>query len=198
MLPATAYALGDGQARIGGHRCSCPAPIGDTDGPSQDGATREMMADDFGAGDEHDRSTPSAYNLDTLGHGSARDPIAIVGIGSRFPGGVDSPATLGTCCTRHNVVGDIPPQRFDARRLYDPRPGTPGRIMSRRGGFLDGIERFDPAAFGISPREAETMGPPAAPAPRSDLASLRRRRHTGWRPRWRQDRCLRRPVAARL
>ncbi|WP_129674288.1 type I polyketide synthase [Candidatus Chloroploca sp. Khr17] len=89
-----------------------------------------------------------------------REPIAIVGIGCRLPGGADSPAKLWQLLEdRVNAVGLIPPDRFDRERLYDERPAMPGKIMTRWGGFLDDIDLFDAEFFGISPREAERLDP---------------------------------------
>jgi hypothetical protein len=89
-----------------------------------------------------------------------RDPIAIVGIGCRFPGGVDSPASFWTMLRQGvDAVGEIPRARFAVDRYFSAQPATPGKLASRAGGFLDQVEQFDPAAFGISPREAETMDP---------------------------------------
>ena len=87
-------------------------------------------------------------------------PVAIVGIGCRFPGGVvDTASFWRLLCERRNAVGEIPRDRFDTEHYYDPRPAQPGRIMTRWGGFLDRIDEFDAAFFGISPREAERMDP---------------------------------------
>src|SRR4051812_47675601 len=89
-----------------------------------------------------------------------RDPIAIVGIGCRFPGGVDSPSAFWQLLRDGvDAVGEIPGERFDVDRYFSARPATPGKLMSRHGGFLDGVETFDAAAFGISPREAERLDP---------------------------------------
>ncbi|HZR98777.1 MAG TPA: type I polyketide synthase, partial [Chloroflexota bacterium] len=94
------------------------------------------------------------------GGGTTRDPIAIVGIGCRFPGGVDSPRAFWRLLhDGGDAIREVPPDRFDAATLYDPRPATPGKLVSRWGGFLDAVDRFDPAAFGIAPREAERMDP---------------------------------------
>ncbi len=58
-----------------------------------------------------------------------------------------------------DAVVPVPRDRFDVAAWYDPRPGTPDRLISRHGGFLDGVFDFDAAFFGISPREARTMDP---------------------------------------
>lgn len=87
------------------------------------------------------------------------DPVAIVGIGCRFPGatGLDEFWTL----LRNGVdaISEIPRDRWDVDALYDPLPGTAGKMSTRWGGFLTGIDRFDPHFFGISPREASAMDP---------------------------------------
>jgi acyl transferase domain-containing protein/acyl carrier protein len=87
-------------------------------------------------------------------------PIAIVGIGCRFPGGVVDPGGFWRLLLeRRNAVSEIPADRLDRDHYYDPRPAQPGHIMTRWGGFLDRIDEFDAAFFGISPREAERMDP---------------------------------------
>lgn len=89
-----------------------------------------------------------------------RTAVAIVGIGCRFPGGVEDPQGFWRLLMDgRDAIGEIPPNRIDLARYYDPKPATPGRIMTRRGGFLDHIEEFDAAFFGISPREAERLDP---------------------------------------
>jgi len=60
---------------------------------------------------------------------------------------------------RWNAITDVPAERFDVDALYDPAPAVPGRVVSRWGGFLDQVDRFDAAFFGISPREASRMDP---------------------------------------
>jgi len=90
----------------------------------------------------------------------AGEPIAIVGIGCRLPGGADSPAKLWQLlCAEFDAITLIPPERFDVAALFDARPATPGKIMTRWGGFLEQIDRFDADFFGISPREAERLDP---------------------------------------
>ncbi len=87
-------------------------------------------------------------------------PVAIVGIGCRFPGGViNAPSLWKLLNAEVDAITEIPESRIDTSRYYDVRPATPGRMMTRWGGFLDGIEDFDASFFGISPREAERLDP---------------------------------------
>jgi acyl transferase domain-containing protein len=89
-----------------------------------------------------------------------REPIAIIGVGCRYPGGVDSPDSMWRVLGGGvDVVCDIPADRWDADAFYDPDPSVPGRMNVRRGGFLGDVSGFDPQHFGISPREAAAMDP---------------------------------------
>ena len=86
--------------------------------------------------------------------------IAIIGIGCRYPGGASTPAKFwDVILGGMDAIGEVPRERWDIGTFYDPRPGMPGKSMSRRGGFIDGIDLFDAEFFGISPREAELMDP---------------------------------------
>ncbi|HEY7509605.1 MAG TPA: type I polyketide synthase, partial [Vicinamibacteria bacterium] len=89
----------------------------------------------------------------------AAEPIAIVGLGCRFPGAPDVDAFWRLLADGVDAVSEVPPDRWDAARLYDPDPEAPGKMSTRWGGFVDGVEGFDAAFFGISPREAERMDP---------------------------------------
>ncbi|MFC9894864.1 type I polyketide synthase [Nocardia sp. NPDC127579] len=87
--------------------------------------------------------------------------IAIVGIGCRFAGGIDSPDTFWEfVLDKRDGVTEIPADRWDYRRYYDPEPRTPGRAYTKHGAFMttDPWE-FDPEFFGISPREATVLDP---------------------------------------
>ena len=88
------------------------------------------------------------------------EPVAIVGIGCRFPGGADSPRTFWRLLLDGvDTITEIPRDRFDLEVFFDPRPATPGKVNTRYGGFLEGIDRFDADFFGIAPREAELLDP---------------------------------------
>ncbi len=90
----------------------------------------------------------------------SRDPIAIIGIGCRFPGGADDPdAFWQLLCNGTNAIVDIPADRWDWSTFYDPNPRKPGKSRTYRGGFLKQIDLFDPQFFGISPREAACIDP---------------------------------------
>lgn len=88
------------------------------------------------------------------------EPIAVVGIGCRFPGGVTGPDSLwDLVSSATDATGEQPGDRWDVRRYYDPDPEVPGTIYTTRGGFLDSVDTFDAEFFGISPREAHAMDP---------------------------------------
>lgn len=88
------------------------------------------------------------------------EPIAIVGIGCRFPGGVTGPDSLWELVAGGvDATGEQPGDRWDVQRFYHPDPDRPGRIYTTRGGFLDAVDAFDADFFGISPREARAMDP---------------------------------------
>jgi acyl transferase domain-containing protein len=90
----------------------------------------------------------------------ASDPVAIIGIGCRYPGGATGPEAFWALLRDGiEAVGEVPADRWSVRGFYDPEPGKPGKSYVRRGGFIAGIDQFDPRFFGISPREADFMDP---------------------------------------
>ncbi|TDD98136.1 type I polyketide synthase [Actinomadura rubrisoli] len=93
------------------------------------------------------------------GRVQAPDGIAIIGAGLRLPGGITSLGELWTALEGgRDLVGEVPADRFDADRVYDPRR-RPGKTHTKAGGFLTGIDSFDAAYFGISPKEAARLDP---------------------------------------
>ncbi len=88
------------------------------------------------------------------------EPIAIIGMSCRFPGGINTPEQLWHFLQEGKEgIKQIPHDRWDADLYYDPASNTPGKMVSSRGGFIDNIDQFDAALFNISPREAEAMDP---------------------------------------
>lgn len=86
-------------------------------------------------------------------------PVAIVGMGCRFPG-ADDPQSFWTLLRDGvDAIREVPADRWDVEALYDPDPEKPGRMATRWGGFIDRPDRFDPKFFGIAPAEAVTMDP---------------------------------------
>ena len=89
-----------------------------------------------------------------------KEGIAIIGIGCRFPGGVnDTESFWKLLAEGRDAVSEVPADRWNVERFYDAEMGLSGKSIAKRGGFLDQIDQFDPQFFGISPREAPYIDP---------------------------------------
>jgi acyl transferase domain-containing protein/acyl-CoA synthetase (AMP-forming)/AMP-acid ligase II/acyl carrier protein len=91
--------------------------------------------------------------------GGSLEPIAIIGIGCRFPGAADPSAFWQLLRDGVDAVREVPADRWNKDDYYDPDPAAPGKMNTRWGGFLNGIDMFDPQFFGIAPREAVRIDP---------------------------------------
>jgi len=87
------------------------------------------------------------------------DPVAIIGIGCRFPGASNTQAFWQLLINGVDATSEVPPARWDVRSYYHQGNAVPGKTSTRRGGFINQIEQFDPYFFGISPGEARGMDP---------------------------------------
>lgn len=89
-----------------------------------------------------------------------REPIAIIGIGCRFPGGANNPEAFWQLLhTGSDAIREVPASRWDVDAYYDPDPDTPGKMYTRQAGLIDQVDQFDTQFFGISPREALSLDP---------------------------------------
>ncbi len=100
------------------------------------------------------------YNTTAKKEKKLRVPIAIIGIGCRFPGNADSPELFWKMlCSRVDAISEVPQDRWNSQAFYSPDIGKPGFMPIRQGGFLNNIDLFDADFFGISPREAAYIDP---------------------------------------
>ncbi|MCX6048530.1 MAG: alpha/beta fold hydrolase [Chloroflexi bacterium] len=96
--------------------------------------------------------------IDTLER-TRTEPIAIIGMGCRFPGAENPAAFWELLRNGTDAIGEVPADRWDIEAYYDPNPQAAGKMYTRYGGFLDRIDQFDAAFWGISPREAVKLDP---------------------------------------
>ena len=102
----------------------------------------------------------AASHQSSSGQPSSHEPIAIVGIGCRLPGGANSAQAFWQLLREgRSAISEVPLERWDLATHFDADPQTPLHQHVRHGGFVDGIDQFDAAFFGISPREAVCMDP---------------------------------------
>ena len=88
------------------------------------------------------------------------EPIAVVSMACKFPGNINNTRELWDSLLKsRDAIIEVPANRWNADEFFDPDPDVPGKMYTKFGGFLDGIDQFDPAFFGISPREASSMDP---------------------------------------
>ncbi|HEY1348702.1 MAG TPA: type I polyketide synthase [Ktedonobacteraceae bacterium] len=88
------------------------------------------------------------------------EPLAIIGIGCHFPGGASSPqAFWDLLCAGVDATREVPTDRWEKRKFYDPESKKSGKMLTYRGGYLERLDQFDAQFFGISPREAMWLDP---------------------------------------
>jgi acyl transferase domain-containing protein/thioesterase domain-containing protein/acyl carrier protein len=87
------------------------------------------------------------------------EPLAIIGIGCRFPGGASPESFWNMLCAGTDAIREVPSDRWSIAAHYDPAPGRAGKSLSKWGGFIENIDRFDSGFFGISAREADSIDP---------------------------------------
>ncbi|NEQ83924.1 MAG: polyketide synthase, partial [Moorea sp. SIO2I5] len=91
---------------------------------------------------------------------AATEPIAIIGMSCRFPGGASTPEAFWDILQNGvDAIAEVPKDRWHLDDYYDPDPDTPGKMYSRYGGFIDQVQEFDANFFGISPKETTHLDP---------------------------------------
>lgn len=92
-------------------------------------------------------------------NGMLREPVAIIGIGCRFPKANNQKAFWQLLREGVNAITEVPTNRWEITQLYDQDPNSSGKMSSRWGGFIENVDQFDWQAFRIPPREAKYMDP---------------------------------------
>ncbi len=97
---------------------------------------------------------------DHVSNSQKKEPIAIVGIGCRFPGNANNPEQFWQLLQNGtNAITDVPEDRWSIHKYYDPDPNKAGKIKTKKGGFLNGVDKFDADFFGVFPAEAARIDP---------------------------------------
>ncbi len=127
------------------------------------------------------------------------EPIAIVGLGCRFPGGANGPDGYWDLLREgRDAIREVPRERWDVDAWYDPDPDVPGKMSTRWGGFLDGDRPLRSAVLRDLAARSGKHGPAAAPAARGGVGGARARRPGARPPRRVSHRRLRRRLRQRL
>ena len=114
--------------------------------------TVEALARHLSSGDSEPESLVEAK-------ANAHDPIAIVGMGCRFPGANNIHEFWQALKGGVDAISEVTKDRWDIEELYDPDPNASGKVITKSGGFVKDVDKFDAAFFGISPREANRLDP---------------------------------------
>ena len=85
--------------------------------------------------------------------------FAIVGYAARFPGASDADGFWDVLREGRDAISEVPKDRWDVDDFFDPEPGTPGKVVTRRAGFVDDVTGFDASFFGMSTREVRLLDP---------------------------------------
>jgi phthiocerol/phenolphthiocerol synthesis type-I polyketide synthase D len=88
-----------------------------------------------------------------------REPVVVIGLSCRLPGAVNPAEFWRLLSAGGDAITDVPADRWDAVTLFDPEPDAVGKMISPRGGFATGVDRFDAEFFGMSPREIVSLDP---------------------------------------
>ncbi len=119
----------------------------------------EALTDSEVPGREESSGTAARAVGGVLPNNNDEQDIAIVGIGCRFPGAEGPEAFWQALLEGRDAVTQVPAHRWSAESFFDPDPTAPGKMTTRWGGFISGVDQFDPTFFGIAPREAARMDP---------------------------------------
>ncbi|GHH93575.1 SDR family NAD(P)-dependent oxidoreductase [Streptomyces capillispiralis] len=131
-------------------RAKRPAPAAPADETGTPGPTGST---------EHTPPQPGPLRAGGLAGGAGDDPVAIVGMAGRYARSPDLRTWWRHLRDGTHLVGEIPRDRFDWREVFGDPHRTPGKVNSRWGSFIDGVDRFDADFFGLTPMEAELMDP---------------------------------------